>query len=65
MKLDPDEAAANRWLVFLEQEEVLGILNLPAGATRKWTDGDVVWLAERDAFDVPWLVRYRFVRPPE
>jgi hypothetical protein len=61
MKLDPDDSGANRWLVFFEQEEMLGILDLPLGATREWTDGHDVWLAVHDAFDVPWLVRYRIV----
>jgi hypothetical protein len=62
-KLDPDDQDANRWLFFLDREQVLGVLDLPAGATIRWTDGDDIWLSEPDAFDVPWLVRYRIVTP--
>ena len=62
-KLDPDDRDGNQWLFFLEQEEMLGVLDLPPGATVKWTDGGQIWLAQRDSFDVPWLVNYRIVTP--
>ncbi len=31
----------------------------------QWAEAEGVWLAERDAYDVPWLARYRIVGPAE
>jgi hypothetical protein len=60
-RLDPDDAASNRWLVHRMDGGVWGTITLPAGAFPRWSRGETVWMAERDAFDVPWLVRYRMV----
>ncbi len=36
-----------------------GALELPVGSSVHWSDRSHLWVVEPDAFDVPWLVRYR------
>jgi hypothetical protein len=61
-RLDPDDLSVNRWLLFREDGHAMGTLSLSLGAFPRWSREDNVWLVERDAFDVPWLVRYRVVQ---
>jgi hypothetical protein len=45
------------WIVYAPEGGVLGRLELPATMSPNWTDGRRAWVVDRDAFDVPWLVR--------
>lgn len=66
MRLDPDLASENRWLVYRDATRELGIVELPvADSFLRSSDGRTVWVMERDDFDVPWLVRYRIGTAPD
>jgi hypothetical protein len=48
------------WLVLDPDGFPTGVLDLPRSDFRiAWTREDLLWAIELDAFDVPWLVRYR------
>jgi hypothetical protein len=63
VRLDPDDAGGNSWLILRGNGQALGSLTLRPGAFPRWGRQDTVWIVERDGFDVPWLVRYRLVAP--
>jgi hypothetical protein len=51
--------AMAQWILFNADGEPEGQLELSARARVLWRNGDVLWTAEPDPMDVPWLVRYR------
>ena len=51
----PDGTAS--WIVIGADGGVRGTLRLPGSMSPSWIDGDTAWIVDRDAFDVPWLVR--------
>lgn len=59
VRLKPNDPSRNRWLLFGQDGKVLGTLTIPVGAFPRWSRDDEIWIMERDALDVPWLVRYR------
>jgi hypothetical protein len=63
IRLSEADASANRWLA-VEPGGTRGTFNLPSGAIIRWMSGDRMWVSEPDAFEVPWLVRYRLADPP-
>jgi hypothetical protein len=48
-----------RWTVLAADGTPRGHLTLPPTMSAYQSDGTHVWGVERDAFEVPWLVRYR------
>ncbi len=59
-RLDPDIASVSRWLVYRDDTQELGIVELPVvDSFLRSSDGTSVWIMERDEFRVPWLARYR------
>lgn len=48
-----------RWLVLRPDRSIRGQVALPSSVSILWSDGDRVYVEEKDAFDVPWIVRYR------
>jgi hypothetical protein len=54
-----DTDSVPRWTVLDADGEPRGEVLLPRTTTVHWSDRETLWAAERDAFDVPWLVRYR------
>jgi len=61
LRREEDAAGTFRWLVLNEDGSPRGEVRVPRRLTMYWTDGEQVWGAERDEFDVPWLVKYRIV----
>jgi len=59
VRIEPNVPSRNRWLLFRLDGQVLGTLSIPLGAFPRWSHNGEIWLMERDALDVPWLVRYR------
>lgn len=57
---EPGDAPARRAWVFTSDGRFLGRVDLPAGVRVEAIGADAVWGVERDAFDVPSVVRYRF-----
>jgi hypothetical protein len=51
-----------RWIVLDPRGRPRGDLELPADVRVWWNVGDVLWGAQPDEYEVPWLVRYR-IRP--
>jgi len=58
LRADPPGATA-RWIMLDSAGEVRGELQLPTRTRPLWTRGSVLWAAEFDAEDVPWLARFR------
>jgi hypothetical protein len=54
-----DGRLQDRWLVLGPEGEPRGRFTLPRNARIAWASGDEFVAVERDAFDVPWVVRYR------
>jgi len=61
LRREEDAAGTFRWLVLNEDGSPRGEVRVPRRLSMYWTDGEQVWGAERDEFDVPWLVKYRIV----
>jgi hypothetical protein len=64
IRLDEIDPEIDRWLVIGENGRPRGVATLRAGSAIRWTDGDRIWVVERDDFDVSWLVRYRLSDSP-
>ncbi len=47
------------WVILDANGFPAGRLSLPETAQPRWASGDVLWAAEPDQLEVPWLVRYR------
>lgn len=63
-RADQRSGATATWLVFDEEANPRGRLELPEGLDVRWSRGDTVWAVDTDAFGVPWLVRLR-LRPED
>jgi hypothetical protein len=48
-----------RWTLLHADGSPRGELVLDPSVSIQWSDAERLWAIERDAFDVPWLVRYR------
>jgi hypothetical protein len=46
------------WILIDAEGGVRGTLRLPTSMSPSWIEGDTVWAIDRDALDVPWLVRF-------
>lgn len=57
------EADVQRWLVHDAEGEPVGRVVLPSSVVLMAADAEHVWGGDRDEMDVPYLVRYRLVRP--
>jgi hypothetical protein len=64
LRLSEADASANRWVVFTGDGRVRGLVDLEPATRIQWLEGDRMWVVETDAFEVPWLVRYRLEDPP-
>jgi hypothetical protein len=64
LRLSEADASANRWVVFAGDGRLQGLVDLEPDLRILWLEGDRMWVVETDAFDVPWLVRYRLEDPP-
>jgi hypothetical protein len=62
LQLHDDGTDQHRWLLIDPEGRIRGAAGIPRNVTVHWSSGESAWAAARDAFDVPWLVRYR-VRP--
>lgn len=54
-----------RWVVLSPGDEPIGRFRLPTGVRLSRADSRGFWAVEQDEFDIPWVVRYRFVEPEE
>jgi hypothetical protein len=50
-----------RWIMFDAEMEAVGVVAFPPDFSLEAADGDEVWGVERDALDVPRVLRYRVV----
>jgi hypothetical protein len=57
------EGHRDRWVLIGADGAPLGYVDLPESSVVEWGTARHVWLEEHDAFDVPWLVRYRVEIP--
>jgi len=63
LRREDDGGPVYRWLVLDDEGRARGQVELPRRARPGWSRGDLLVTIEQDAFDVPWLVRYRIQRP--
>jgi hypothetical protein len=59
LRLADDGSNDWRWLVLSADGTARGVLAMPKASTLEWMEQNLVWVVEQDAFDIPWIVRYR------
>jgi hypothetical protein len=59
LRRQPADSDGWHWILLSPEGTPRGEVVTPAGASILWHDGDVFYAMEQDAFEVPWLVRYR------
>jgi hypothetical protein len=59
LRRQPSDAEGWQWVLLSPEGRPRGEVSTPAGASILWHEGDVFYAMEQDAFEVPWLVRYR------
>jgi hypothetical protein len=53
------EGGVERWVILAPTGVPLGHVDLKPRSTVVWSRGEIAWIVERDAVDIPWVVRYR------
>jgi hypothetical protein len=59
LRREDDGVSPARWLALDPRGEVIGEVSVRRNVRVAWNRGNVLWGIERDADDVPWLVRFR------
>jgi hypothetical protein len=60
LRTQPD--GPRRWVLLDPDGKSRGTIGLAETSRIMWSSGDVAWIVERDALDIPWLVKYRLGR---
>jgi hypothetical protein len=62
LRTQAGEGGPRRWVLLDPDGKPRGTIDLAETSRVMWSSGDVVWIVERDAVDIPWVVKYRLGR---